>query len=293
MRLADAQKREKMYKDKFVAALRVDGKILREKDGEVQIPFNSEYSILLKNLESKSVVVNISVDGKDVLDGKKLIIQSYSDLELEGYLNNTTAKNKFKFIEKTKQIEDFRGNRVDDSLIRIEFCFEQDEPITTTTYHNNIHLNDCWIYPRPCRPYIIHTTPFWHDTSGEIECNFYSSRGSSCTPSGGEGNVTLDNFTLGEGDTYTGGMAGNYSDVPNDDGITVKGSEINQQFSHGYTRSLESQSHVMILKIKGFASDKKKVEKPLFVKTKIICSTCGDKNHSGNRFCKNCGTYLE
>ena len=41
-----------MYDKKFVVALKVNGKILRERDDTVSLPFGCEYSILVKNLHS-------------------------------------------------------------------------------------------------------------------------------------------------------------------------------------------------------------------------------------------------
>ena len=39
------------FKKNMVCSIKANGKILREIDNTVRLPFNSEYSILLKNLE--------------------------------------------------------------------------------------------------------------------------------------------------------------------------------------------------------------------------------------------------
>ena len=57
------------YKDQFVVEVKTDGQILRVRDGAVYLPYGCEYSILLKNLNSKKASVKISIDGEDVLDG--------------------------------------------------------------------------------------------------------------------------------------------------------------------------------------------------------------------------------
>jgi len=114
-----------VFKEKFVAVVKVDGKILREHNGIVTIPFGKEYSILLKNLNSVKSVVKISIDGKDVLNGDQIIISPNNSTELEGFLKGKCVSNKFKFIQKTKDIQDFRGDRVDDGIIRIEYKFEK------------------------------------------------------------------------------------------------------------------------------------------------------------------------
>ena len=57
-----------VYQDKFVVSVKVNGKVLREHDKDhVYLPFGSEYSILLKNLESRKALVTINIDGKNAL----------------------------------------------------------------------------------------------------------------------------------------------------------------------------------------------------------------------------------
>jgi len=272
-----------MFKDNFVVALKVNGKVLREGEDSVKVPFNTEYSIFLKNLESKKAVVKISVDGEDVLDGKKLIVHSNSDLELEGYFKDTAAKNKFKFIEKTKQIEDFRGNRIDDSLIRVEFWFEKDKPIVQDVLHHHRDIYHSWWWGYPYSPQLRNPWDTFHYDYPDITWN---------TTGGGTSSASFD---INSQDSQ---INCNYSNsfennTFNEDGITVKGQEINQQFGQGYTSDLEEQSHVIILKIKGFVFDKKKVETPLFVNDKLICKICGTSNRSIYKHCTNCGALLE
>jgi len=118
------------YKDHFVVEVKYDGKILRVKDGAVYLPFGSEYTLLLKNLNSKKASVKVHIDGQDVLDYSSLIIGGNGQAELEGFLSGTTARNKFKFIHKTKEIQEHRGDKADDGIIRVEFAFEKPKPKT-------------------------------------------------------------------------------------------------------------------------------------------------------------------
>ena len=90
-----------MYLKKLAVAVKVGGNILRENGEEVYVPFGSEYSIMLKNLESVNAVVSISIDGKCVTDNRELIIHPGASIELEGFIKNKKVSNKFKFIEKT------------------------------------------------------------------------------------------------------------------------------------------------------------------------------------------------
>ena len=56
-----------MYGNKLAAAIKVNGKVLREFKDTVYIPFGAEYTILVKNLETKRAIVNIFIDGENVV----------------------------------------------------------------------------------------------------------------------------------------------------------------------------------------------------------------------------------
>src|ERR1700721_1628098 len=105
-----------MYSNKFVASLKVGGKILREQSGVVALPFGAEYGILLKNLNSRRAQVKVTVDGQDATEGTKLILPANGSINLERFIKNGNLKtgNKFKFIERTSKIEDHRGIKEDD-----------------------------------------------------------------------------------------------------------------------------------------------------------------------------------
>jgi len=77
----------------------------------------------------------------------------------------------------------------------------------------------------------------------------------------------------------------------NDDGITVKGEEINQKFEVGSIGCL-GEKHVICLKLKG-KTEKVEVKQPLTVKSKIKCSVCGKANKSNHKFCSRCGNNLK
>lgn len=126
-----------MYNSKLVCSLKSSkGQILREFKDVVYIPFGEEYSIYLKNLNTVRVGVSISIDGEDVLSGGELIIDANSDVNLERYISSLTSGNRFKFIERTSNIEKHRGVKAEDGLIRVEFEFER--PQLKPFYSNEI-----------------------------------------------------------------------------------------------------------------------------------------------------------
>lgn len=115
-----------MYNEKLVASVKAGGKILREQKDTVFLPFGSEYSILLKNLNSVKAKVSVEIDGEDALDGRSLILDANESLDLERFIKNGNLNEgpKFKFIEKTEQISNYRGDKVEDGIIRVSYRFE-------------------------------------------------------------------------------------------------------------------------------------------------------------------------
>jgi len=256
-----------VYLNKFIVIVKCNGKILRERDEFVTLPFGCEYSVLIKNLNSRRVSLKISIDGADVLDGQSLIVDGNAATEVEGFLSGDVAKNKFKFIQKTEKVQNHRGDKIDDGVIRVEFAYEKEKPIRQTVitdyqdHHHGHHHHSYW----------YDYSPRWHYTASSTV------RASSAVKT-----------------TYTLASANNDCNaLPMvDEGITVKGSEVHQQFSQGYIGELEPYS-VVILRLRGENSNGTAVKKPIAVKTKLECPTCGTKSKSSVKYCGDCGTFLE
>ncbi len=79
--------------------------------------------------------------------------------------------------------------------------------------------------------------------------------------------------------------------IPPEEGITVKGADVSQNFHSVYCGQLEENAHVIVIRLKG-VDGKKIVKAPLLTRSKVKCETCGRKNKSGSKFCHNCGTAL-
>jgi hypothetical protein len=246
-----------MYKNNFVVVIKCDGKILRELGGEVYLPYNSEYSIMLKNKDARRASVSIEVDGQDALNGNTLIIDANTHNEIHGFMRNMNETNKFKFINKTKEIQNHRGDKIDDGLVRITYQFEEPvKPVVLST-------------PGTYNPYVP-----WSDGKG---FNWQ------------DNNITYNDS---RGPVVSFACCSNSGPQP-DEGITVKGDKIDQHYSYGSIGQLDPEINTIVLHLKGaLLSTTKLLKKPLTVKTKITCSTCGRKNKSNNKFCYNCGTYL-
>ena len=259
-----------MYKNNFVAVIKCEGRILREREnGNVYLPFGSEYSILLKNKDNRRAVVEVEVDGVNVLNNSKLIFAGNEEQEIVGFMRDLTTTNKFKFIQKTKEIQDFRGDRIDDGLIRISYQFENmfKTPLMVP-YYNFVNV-DFTPQPTPKHP------------NGTISCG--------TTSYGGVNGISSDVYS---NNNVCYNVTANNSNPRSDEGITVKGLEVKQKYTYANVGYLDYSVHTIVLHLKGISDLKKSITKPLTVKSKIVCSTCGRKNRSSNRCCYNCGTFL-
>lgn len=259
------------YKECFVVEVKHNGKIMRVKDGFVNLPFGSEYSLLLKNLNSRKALVNINIDGQDVLDGNSLVIDPNQTTELFGFMRGNTAKNKFKFIKKTQEVIEHRGDKIDDGFIRVEFAYEIEEPIRIRNIINEHHY-----YHYYSKPYYINKPePF-------VWSNTYASTG-----------ILNDSRSCDAPEKVSESFDSDALKTPIDNlGITVKGSEINQNFHYASIGETE-QSKVIVIQLRGINTSGEKIQSPITVSTKLTCSSCGKKSKSSFKFCPGCGTYLE
>lgn len=283
------------YKDNFVVEVKHKGRILRVKDNTVYLPFGSEYSLLLKNLNSRKASIKIHIDDQDVLDYSSLILEPNSSTELEGFLSGTVARNKFKFIKKTKEIQNYRGDRIDDGLVRVEFAFEKPKPEVMKKIierHDHHHYHYDYYHWWPSFTYTYNSNDIIGVNSGDMTRGIskgsdgtgdFKSSGFSADPSVVSCCYNVQQDSLG---------VESLGQPLDDEGITVKGSECYQSFRYGSVGELE-QSKVIIIKLKGLASSGIEVEKSVTVKDKLTCSSCGTKSKSSFKFCPNCGTFLE
>ncbi len=268
------------HKKLLVACLKVNGKVLREADETVSLPFGAEYSVLVKNLDSKRIQIAVSIDGQDAAG--RLIIGPNQELELERFVKNgnLTAGNKFKFIERTGAIEQHRGVGAEDGLVRVEAWTEVPAPqyVWPTIHH-----------------YYLDPIP-GVTLGGQHTNSVKRSRiaGSSATLGGTvTSSSTGINYVQNEMSATCDSMDGAQLDCAfhSDAGITVPGSESNQRFVMVSNFPCEAQSTVIVLKLRGVVGNQV-VRQPVTVQAKPKCVTCGRQNKGGAKFCSQCGTAL-
>ncbi len=258
-----------MYNQKLVASIKSKGKILREFKDTVYIPFASEYSILLKNLHTQRAVVNVYLDGENVVPGG-LVIDPGRSIDLERWIKNGNLSegNKFKFIERTGAIEDGpRGIKLEDGLVRIEYQFEIPRPIINIS-------QTLWNTP-------VYGSGVMRGVSGSTGDVAWPAGSVTCQAA--LNNVSTDSFSV----------TASAASFKNETGITVPGSKSTQSFQHVTVGTLEPTVHNIVLKLVGDLGDNKPVTKPVTVKAKPKCVTCGHQNKATAKFCSECGTALE
>ena len=280
-----------MYRKNFVAAVKIDGKILRESSDRVELPFGSEYSILLKNLDSVRVRTSIQIDGQDAVNG--VVIQPNSEIEIERFLRNSGSLdqgNRFKFIERTAAVENHRGIKADDGLIRIEFEREKVYQAPKVVEHHTYHHHTSWPYSG--WPYV------WSSNNSNVlrgQTVNSSSRVMGASNYSGPIAATMALNSSSSGvavtDMYKYAEQNQQSAQQNDQGITVEGSLSSQRFVPVQGFECE-QAEVVVLHLVG-RNGLAPIQVAKTVRAKLSCETCGTKNKSSSKFCKECGTSLE
>lgn len=309
-----------MYNQKLVASLKANGKVLREFKDTIYIPFGSEYSVLLKNLNTVRCVVNVFIDGDNVVPGG-LVLAAGQECNLERSIKNGNLQegNKFKFIERTGSIEEHRGIKLEDGLIRIEYQFEKYAPQTfginqkwvpghyeydkTMLFGNQQPINTMW------GPLLGSTG--LSGASGSLDTGYniggalrgvdFSKNGATVQAQAASAvnqycadNNIQSNASFDDGQATMDWMETEMKrEVTNDVGITVPGSKSEQKFSTATIGVLETEKHTIVLKILGETADNKPVIAPVTVKAKPKCTSCGKVNKANAKFCSSCGTALE
>jgi hypothetical protein len=270
--------------NKVVACVKVDGKILREDGNAVTLPFGSEYSVFIKNLNPRRIKVKVTVDGTDATEGAWLVVEPNSDFDLERFIRagNMERGNRFKFIERTEAIEEHRGIKADDGLIRIEYQVEKEKPITIDVEEHHHHYDHYDPWPRRRSPFTY--------SSNTKRAGMGPLR-SAMRPSASAGNRKP---SASARKSVVQPMSVQYDSLDvafNEQGITVPGSESNQQFR--WTSGFETgPSEVIVLQLRGCVAGKV-VAKAITVETKLTCVTCNKTSKSTEKFCGQCGTALQ
>src|SRR5579863_9129209 len=138
-----------MYRDSYIVALMVGGKIQKESDdGTVLIPFGSEYVIRLKNKLRKRAVADVWIDGR--IASKGIVIDANGTVDLERFVidGNLLEGKRFKLARLTDpKVE--QPNDSENGTIEVNFYPEKDESvvekIVSHEYRHCYHHDYNWI----------------------------------------------------------------------------------------------------------------------------------------------------
>lgn len=276
-----------MYNNKAAVAIKVNGKTLREFKDTVYIPFGSEYSLLIKNLNTVRAIFNVYIDGDNIVPGG-LVLNAGQEIDLERAIRNGNLSegNALKFIERTGNIEQHRGVKLEDGLIRVEYQFEKIFKRQDGIQWNNIKLGG---------------QPYYGDPTWTVNTAVLRGSSADVTPSYMKGTVscadfsyTSDSMVMGSA-TLSASAASmqSFNTAPqNETGITVAGSKSEQKFVTVSNFTCEPEKYSIVLKLLGETADNKEIREPITVKAKPKCTTCGKQNKATAKFCSECGTAL-
>jgi membrane protease subunit (stomatin/prohibitin family) len=194
-------------------------------------------------------------------------------------------------------VEQHRGITLEDGIVRIEYQFEQRVMFTGINTH---YINNLSTYPGVTDKFTLTasgsttvTNVSQMNVGGALRGIDLSANGSAMAQaaSASVAKYCADNGIENLSNEVHDGMA--TMDSYNDAGITVAGSRSTQKFSTTYMGPLEAEKHTIVLKLLGETPDNRPVLKPVTVKAKPKCTTCGRQNKATAKFCTECGTALE
>jgi hypothetical protein len=275
-----------MFQSKMVCCLKANGKVLREFKDTVYVPFGSEYSILIKNLNSTRAKVNITIDGTEAVPGG-LVVNANQEIDLERFVKDMNQGNRFKFIERTAGVEAGRGVKLEDGIIRVSFKYEKVVP-TQPNWVSNIHGDKFPWYPPGMRSFQQNMNVGGTLRSVDYSKGEYSKGIASAAV---EQYCSMNNIGAMD-ECHAGSATMDCYASPADIGITVPGSLSEQKFQTVSDFLTEAEEHVMVLRILGETATAK-VTAPVTVKAKPKCVTCGKVNKATSNFCASCGTSLQ
>jgi hypothetical protein len=291
-----------MYSNKMAVAIKTNGRVLRENKETVLVPFGSEYQITLKNLNTVRAIINIYIDGDNVVEGG-LVLNAGQSVDLERSIRggNLNEGNKFKFIERIAAIEDGpRGIKLEDGIVRVEYQFEMPQVYSTPYYPPGVRTfgGSLERYTKGIGGSSISSS---YNVNGVLRSVDWSKNGGAMAQAASASvqNYMSDNNLQNSSNVHDGSATMDWMDselsrsIPkNDAGITVPGSKSTQKFTSVTMGALDPEKHVIVLKLLGETADNKPVVQPVTVNHKPECVTCGKKNKATASFCSACGTAL-
>lgn len=118
-----------MYSNKFVLSVICDGQIVKELDnGQVNVPFGSEYTLRLRNRNNRRAIAKISIDGEN-MSGGGIIVEANAFVDIERPVD---VARKFKFVSlDSPEAQDYGKNGPNPGktkgTVKVDFALEYQE----------------------------------------------------------------------------------------------------------------------------------------------------------------------
>lgn len=189
-----------VYSNKFVFCVLLDGRPQKElANGQVSLPFGTEYSLRFRNKNNRRAVVEIWIDGENV-SGNGYIIAAHDYVDIKRH-HDIDRSFKFVSLDSEDAIEHGKNGPNHDKVkgtIEARFRLEEERPkvIYRDVHHDHHHHHDHYV-PRPIHPW--YERPIWltsandnsgqptYKSGGEGDGMCYPSGHSNCSTGGGKG----------------------------------------------------------------------------------------------------------
>lgn len=254
-----------MYGNNFVLSIKRNASILKEMNGHVSLPFDTEYKIRLKNKNNREAMAKVSIDGVQVCNLGDFVVGAGSSLDLERFIDADLARGKkFKFVSLDhSEVDDPTSS--ENGIVKVEFRLKKQMPYI------------CF------DPIKVDIKPLGKDYTidGTGNFNLYY-------------NNSSDSKKCCDSNTYTVNYcASDLTRSAPQAGATIGGEVSSQQFQ--YVSDFETEDTPTILTLKLVSSIDLNNKKAVSTKISkgIFCSACGNKVKFNHKYCSKCGSKLE
>jgi hypothetical protein len=245
----------------FVIAVLSNGKVLREVNSTVFLPFNSEYSIRVKNPTSNRVGVSVSIDGTEI-NTHKIIVQPHSHIELkrmciDGDLNSGPA---LKFVPINHEgVQDPTNN--ENGILKVSFYREIVKPVWCNAIYRKGFIDKG-----------VMRGSGHFDGGNAVYGSYISTHYSEgASPSASSENINVHNMSTTSDSVL---------------GATIPGMNTVQKFTTVDIDLESTPCSIMQLTLRGRKNE------PLYSHVIQYCGNCGKKINRKNKFCSNCGNKI-
>lgn len=124
-----------VFKEDRVLCILTNGQVLREVNGEVFLPFGTEYVVRVKNYTSKRCGITIKIDGSYIHpDSTKIIVNANDTIDIERMMvdGDLNKGPRLKFVSVNDPRVSDPGNHKN-GLVEVTF-YDEIEPITYVPY---------------------------------------------------------------------------------------------------------------------------------------------------------------